>query len=470
MRRECFICGDRFTGYRVPEEEAKTVSFPANKYYYVETYGCQMNFADSEIIGAIMRKEGYEPVEDIEKAGLVFINTCAIRDNAEQRVFRRLQEIRALKKSKPDLLLAVVGCMAEQSRLVFEEQKEWIDIVAGPDSYRNLHDLIHVAGIDNQAVNTVLSENETYSDIDPYRSEDGISAFVSVMRGCNNYCSYCVVPYTRGRERSRDPQSIIREIRILSAKGFREVTLLGQNVNSYKWNKGNTNIAFAEILDQVASVNPKIRIRYATSHPRDVHEDIIRVMAAHDNICKHLHLALQSGSNRILKRMNRQYSREDFMERIRMVREIIPDIGLSTDIICGFSGEREEDHQQTLSLMEEIRFDLAYMFAYSERKGTYAAEHLNDDVPPELKKRRLGEIIALQNTISLENNKQRKGKIYEVLVEGFSRRSDQDFKGRNSQNIMLVFPRQKEVKAGDYICVKVSDASSATLIGEIVNE
>ena len=431
---------------------------------YIETYGCQMNFADTEVVGAILTEGGYELADKAEEADYVLINTCAIRDKAEQRVRHRVRELRALQHRRAGLRIGVLGCMAErlQSRLMEEEEN--VSFVCGPDAYRRLPALLEQVREGRVASDVELSTTETYADIEPVRlGASGVSAYISIMRGCQNYCTYCVVPYTRGRERSRDMQTIVREAESLFAQGYREVTLLGQNVNSYRWNE----VGFAELMDAVAQVSPQLRVRFATSHPKDLGDTLLQVMASHPNICKCIHLPVQSGSNRMLKVMNRKYTVEWYLDRVRAIRQYMPDCSITTDIIAGFSSETEEDHQQTLALFEQVRYDYAYMFKYSEREGTYAARHLPDDVPDEVKTRRLNEIIALQGQIALQNNQAEVGREYEVLVEGESHRDKGQLFGRNSQNKVIVFDRE-DAEVGTYRHVKVEACSAATLMGRLV--
>ena len=438
---------------------------------YIETYGCQMNFADSDVIAAILTKDDYAICEGVEEADFILINTCAIRDNAEQRVRHRVRELRALQNRRHQLRVGVLGCMAErlQSRLMAEEDN--VSFVCGPDAYRKLPELMKEVrrGVSQSApVSAVeLSETETYADIEPVRlSGNGISAFISIMRGCQNYCAYCVVPYTRGRERSRDPETIVREARTLFEQGYREVTLLGQNVNSYSWGEQDSTVGFPELMDRVASIDPGLRVRFATSHPKDLSDRLLEVMAAHENICRCIHLPVQSGSNRMLKLMNRKYTVEWYLDRVEAIRHYLPDCSITTDVIAGFSTETEEDHQATLELFRKVRYDYAYMFMYSLREGTYAWKHLADDIPEEVKKRRLNEIIALQGEIALENNRREVGREYDVLVEGVSHRSKEQLFGRNSQNKVIVFDKG-DAAPGSYRRVWVKDCTQATLLGEL---
>ena len=437
------------------------------KKLFIETYGCQMNVADSEVVASIMQMAGYELSESLEEADAVFVNTCSVRDNAEQKIYSRLQFFKSLHNKGKKLIVGILGCMAE--RVKEELIQQGADLVAGPDSYLDLPNLIAAAEQGKPAVNVELSTTETYRDVIPQRiGHSRISGYISIMRGCNNFCSYCIVPYTRGRERSRSVDSILNELKDLQAKGFKEVTLLGQNVNSYCFNPNvNDNVDFADLLHIVAEAAPEMRIRFSTSNPHDLTDKIIEAMAAHHNICNHLHLCVQSGSNAVLKKMNRKYTREWYLDRIKALRKAIPDCGISTDVFCGFCGETLQDQADTLSLMREVGYDSAFMFRYSERPGTYAARHYEDDVPEEEKIRRLNEIIALQNELSLESNRRDIGKTFEVLVEGYSKRSREQMCGRSQQNKMIVFPKGN-AKPGDIVSVKVTEASSATLIGELV--
>ena len=431
---------------------------------YIETYGCQMNFADSEVVGAILRDAGHELAESLEGADFVLINTCAIRDNAEQRVRHRVRELRAQQSRNKRLRIGILGCMAErlQSRLMAEEDN--VSFVCGPDAYRRLPELMVQVRDGQRGAEVELSTTETYADIEPVRlGSNGISAYISIMRGCQNYCSYCVVPYTRGRERSRDPQTIVAEAKGLFDKGYREVTLLGQNVNSYRFD----NVGFPELMAMVADVSPLLRVRFATSHPKDLSDDLIEVMAKYPNICRCIHLPVQSGSDVMLKAMNRKYTVEWYLGRVEAIRRAMPDCSITTDVIAGFCGETLVDHEATLELFRKVRYDYAYMFKYSQREGTYAAKHMPDDIADEEKTRRLNEIIALQGQIALENNREEIGREYEVLVEGESHRSKEQLFGRNSQNKVLVFNREDAVP-GTYRTVKVTDCTAATLMGELV--
>jgi tRNA-2-methylthio-N6-dimethylallyladenosine synthase len=441
------------------------VSSESGKKLFIETYGCQMNVADSEVVASVMEMDGYGVSYDINDADAIFINTCSIRDNAEQRVMGRLKQLTAMRKNKPDLIIGIIGCMAERVKESLFEQGA--NIVVGPDAYMDLPNLIGMAERGDKAINVELSTSETYADVIPSRlSKNKISGFVSIMRGCNNFCSYCIVPYTRGRERSRQPESIKKEIEDLYNKGFKEVTLLGQNVNSYNYEAAGCNsMDFSGLLNYVAGSFPAMRIRFTTSHPKDMSDETLKVMAKHNNICKFIHLPLQSGSSRILKLMNRKYDREWYMDRIEAIRTILPGCGISTDVFCGFHSETEEDHEQTLSLMKWAGYDSAFMFKYSERPGTYAAQHLEDNVPEEVKGRRLQEIIDLQNQLSFESNQRDIGKTYEVLVEGTSKKSKEELYGRTSQNKVVVFPK-KEYRTGDLVKVVIKEATQATLKGE----
>ena len=436
-----------------------------SKTFYIETYGCQMNVADSEVVAAILQTTDAEYTDDISKADIVLLNTCSIRDNAEQRVQHRLQELAGGKQAKRRMI-GVIGCMAE--RMGEELLRDYkVDFVAGPDAYLDLPNLITQCERGHKAINVELSRTETYADILPARIGKQISGFVSIMRGCNNFCSYCVVPYTRGRERSREVESILSEVRDLWQRGYKEVTLLGQNVNSYYWEQDGQVIDFADLLQTVAQAVPDMRIRFTTSHPKDMSDKTLQVITANRNICKFIHLPVQSGSNKILRLMNRKYTREWYLERIAAIRRIVPDAAIGTDVFCGFHDETLEDHAETLSLMREVGFDTAFMFKYSERPGTYAHRHLPDNVPEEEKVRRLNEIIALQNTLSLESNRREVGKTVEVLVEGYSKRSHDDMYGRTSQYKTVVFPRQGR-HIGELVNVRILSATAATLKGEIV--
>jgi tRNA-2-methylthio-N6-dimethylallyladenosine synthase len=438
------------------------------KKVFIETYGCQMNVADSEVVLSILSSEGFDLTDNIKDAGLILINTCSIRDNAEQRIWGRLNEISHLKKKNKDLKIGLIGCMAERLKEKLLENDKLVDIVVGPDAYRELPLIVAEAGEGHKAVNVLLSREETYADISPVRMDkNGVSSFVSIMRGCNNMCSYCVVPYVRGAERSRDPESVLREVRELFENGYREVTLLGQNVDSYNWAGKDETLRFPELLEKVAEINPLLRVRFSTSHPKDISDELLITIARNQNICKHIHLPAQSGSSRILKLMNRGYSRESYMERINAIRRIIPDCSLSTDMIVGFCTETEEDHRESLSLMEWVEFDFAYMFKYSERPGTKAARKYKDDVSEEIKSERLSGMIKLQGRLSTESKKTDIGEVYEVLIEGFSKRSKEFFSGRTSQNKVVVFPGA-DLKKGEYVNVSIDRTTSATLIGKCI--
>jgi len=444
-----------------------------SKRFYIESYGCQMNFSDSEIVASILNDQGFGATRNFEEADLIFLNTCSIREKAEQTVRKRLTEFRKIKETNPGLLIGVLGCMAERLKGKLLEEEKLVDIVVGPDAYRSLPQLIDEAGTGQKAVNVLLSREETYSDISPIRlNSNGISAFISIMRGCNNMCSFCVVPFTRGRERSRDAHSIIAEAQDLWNRGFKEVTLLGQNVDSYYWvdEQNDEIVTFAKLLEKVALISPDLRVRFSTSHPKDITDEVLFTMAKHENICKYIHLPIQSGNTRILQLMNRTYTREWYLAKVDRIREILPDCGMSSDIIAGFCTETEEEHKDTLSAMEYSRYDMSYMFFYSERPGTLAARRYTDDVPEEVKKRRLQEIVELQNRLSLESNQNDLGKTFRVLIEGDSKRSDRDWMGRNSQNKVVVFPKnENNLKPGDYVWVKVHDCTQATLLGTIHN-
>lgn len=457
---------------------------------YIETYGCQMNVNDSEVILSILQKNGYALTEDMDRADVILANTCSIRDNAEQRIWGRIEQFRLQKKRNPQVVIGIVGCMAERLK---DKLLEKVDLVAGPDAYRSLPTLLRDIRPDSPQINVLLSREETYADISPVRLDrNGVSAYISIMRGCNNVCSYCVVPYTRGAERSRDPHSIVREARELFENGYKEVNLLGQNVDSYLWKECREGAAegvptgdaeegevvnFARLLEMVAAISPELRVRFSTSHPKDISDEVISTIAAHENICRHIHLPVQSGSSRILEKMRRKYDREWYLERVAKIREVMPDCGLSTDVIAGFCSETEQDHQDTLSLFEQVCFDSAFMFQYSERPGTLASRHYPDDVPPEVKTARLNEIIALQTKMSLKSNQKDMGKTFKVLIEGPSKRNPNDLCGRAGNNKMCVFPSMAAERAtqglaplgaGDYVNAKVVDCTSATLICKIV--
>ena len=466
-------------------EKLATIDQEGNsRKLFIESYGCQMNFSDSEIVASILAKEGFNTTQNIEDADLVLVNTCSIRDKAEQTVRNRLKVYNDIKrKINPRMKVGVLGCMAERLKDKFLDEEKIVDLVVGPDAYKDLPNLVKEVDEGRNAVNVILSKEETYGDVAPVRlNSNGVTAFVSITRGCDNMCTFCVVPFTRGRERSRDPQSILEEINELVAKGFKEVTLLGQNVDSYLWYGGGlkkdfklatemqkaTAVDFAKLLDLVANAQPKLRIRFSTSNPQDMSLDVIHVMARHKNICKYIHLPVQSGSNRILKLMNRQHTREEYMELTDKIYEIIPEMALSQDMISGFPTETEEDHQDTLSLMKHVKYDFGFMFAYSERPGTLAARKMEDDIPLDIKKRRLQEIINLQQEIGHENLKKHVGKIEEVLIEKSSKRSAAHWAGRNTQNTMVVFPKNDKYKPGDFVNVKITECTSATLLGEAV--
>ena len=448
------------------------------KKLYIESYGCQMNFSDSEVVASIMNKNGYDTTRDIDEASVVLINTCSIRDNAEKRVRNRLTEFKKKKSDNPDMVVGILGCMAERLKKSLLEQEKLVDLVAGPDAYRDLPNLIDEVGTGQRAVNVLLSRDETYADISPVRlDKGGVSAFVTIMRGCDNMCSFCVVPFTRGRERSRDPQTIVQECTELFQNGYREVTLLGQNVDSYRWNITNKGeiinndlptVNFAELMEMVATVSPDLRVRFSTSHPKDMTDDVLHAMAKYENLCNYIHLPVQSGNSDVLKRMNRGYTREWYLQRIEAIHRIIPDCAISTDVISGFCGETEMEHDETLSLMDLVKYDFAYMFKYSERPKTLAERKFEDDVPDEVKSKRLSEIIEKQLKFSLESNKKRIGLVEKVLIEGESKRSSEHMCGRTSRNSMVVFPKNKGIK-GDYVQVKINDCTSATLMGEEIN-
>ncbi len=448
---------------------------------YIESYGCQMNFSDSEIVASILQKEGFDTTSDIHQADLVFLNTCSIREKAEQTVRNRLLHIQGLKKQKPEMLVGVLGCMAERLKTKLLEEEKIVDLIAGPDAYRDLPQLILQVDEGGKAVNTFLSREETYADISPVRlNSNGVTAFISIMRGCDNMCSFCVVPFTRGRERSRDPHSIVAEAKNLFENGYREVTLLGQNVDSYQWSEEENNkawmekkeireiITFTDLLQQVAGVSPDLRVRFSTSHPKDITDDVLHTMVRFENICKSIHLPVQSGSSRILELMNRGYSREWYFNKIKNIRAILgEECGISSDMIAGFCSETEQDHQDTLSLMEFVEYDFSYMFIYSERPATLAAKKFKDDVLLEIKKRRLDEIIKKQNALSLRRNQRDVGKVHKVLIEGCSKRSAEYLQGRNSANKVVIFPKENK-KKGEYVHVLVADCTGATLRGKIV--
>ncbi len=444
---------------------------------YIESYGCQMNFSDSEIVASILMEQGFETTKDYRDADVVFINTCSIRENAEQRVRNRLKEFESAKAKNPGMVVGVLGCMAERLKAKFLEEEKLVDVVVGPDAYRDLPNLIGKVDEGGRAVNVLLSREETYADISPVRlNTNGISAFISIMRGCDNMCSFCVVPFTRGRERSRDAASIVKEAQDLYNSGYKEVTLLGQNVDSYKYTPAaeegaevKPTINFAQLLALVADVSPELRVRFSTSHPKDITDEVLHTIARYENICNYIHLPVQSGNSRVLELMNRTYDREWYINRIDAIRTIIPDCAISTDVITGFCTETEEEHQETLSMMDYVKYDYAYMFAYSERPGTLAAKRYEDDIPEDVKKRRLTEVVDLQREHSLFRIQNFVGKVQKVLIEGKSKRSDQDFCGRNDQNTMVVFPVDSRFKVGDYVNVLGESCTSATLIGRIID-
>ena len=438
-----------------------------SKKIYIETYGCQMNVGDSEVIFSILGKEGYERTESMDDADVILANTCSVRDNAEQRIWGRIEVFHKQKEKRSGVVVGIVGCMAERLKDKLLDTHK-VDLVAGPDSYRTLPTLLRDIAPDKPQINVMLSHEETYADIVPVRTDrNGVSAFISIMRGCNNVCSYCVVPYTRGAERSRDPQTIVDEARDVFSKGYKEVTLLGQNVDSYNWKPAEgEGCDFPKLLEMVARISPELRVRFATNHPKDISDELIETMARYDNICNHIHLPVQSGSDRLLEKMRRRYTAEWYLERVARIREVLPGCGITTDVIAGFCSETEEDHQQTLELFRKVGFDYAYMFYYSERPGTLAARHYPDDVPLDVKTRRLNEIIALQSELSLKSNRNDIGKVFRVLVEGPSKKNPEELCGRSGSNKMCVFPG-KGHKAGDYVDVKVLSCTSATLIGEL---
>jgi tRNA-2-methylthio-N6-dimethylallyladenosine synthase len=450
------------------------------KKLFLESYGCQMNFSDSEIVASILMKEGFSTTDDFEEADVIFLNTCAIRENAELRVRNRLNDFKRVKKKNPAALVGVLGCMAERLKAQLMEEEKLVDMVVGPDAYRDLPNLIEEAGEGHKAINVILSKEETYADLTPVRlGTNGVQAYISIMRGCDNMCSFCVVPFTRGRERSRDPESIVAEARDLFEKGYREVTLLGQNVDSYLWSGGGlrketlteeqkaASVNFAGLLEKVAFIDPLLRVRFSTSHPKDMTDEVLEIIAKHHNICKYIHLPVQSGSTRLLEMMNRGYSREWYLDRMAAIQRILPGCGISTDIITGFCSETEEDHEMTLSLMRTIKYDFAYMFAYSERPKTLAERKYADDVPESVKKRRLAEVVDLQRASSKSRTEMGVGKTHEVLIEGFSKKSEEMLMGRNSQNTVVVFPKG-EHKKGDYVLVKAHSCTPSTLIGEVI--
>jgi tRNA-2-methylthio-N6-dimethylallyladenosine synthase len=475
----------------ISAEEAQACDFKTTpelstgkaKKVYIESYGCQMNFSDSEIVASIMKENGYDTTSDVSTADVVFLNTCSIREKAEQTVRNRLVHFNGIKKHKPDMTIGVLGCMAERLKEKLLEEEKIVDLVVGPDAYRELPQLVATAEEGLKAINTFLSREETYADISPVRlNSNGVSAFISIMRGCDNMCSFCVVPFTRGRERSRDPHSIVAEAKALVENGYKEVTLLGQNVDSYKWSPEENNkarlskkenevskvINFAQLLEMVAQVSPSLRVRFSTSHPKDITDEVLHTIQAYDNICKYIHLPVQSGNSRILELMNRTYDRDWYLDRVKAIREIVgEDCGISSDMIAGFCTETEEEHQDTLSLMDKVQYDFSYMFYYSERPGTLAAKKYADDIPLEIKKRRLAEIIEKQTHLSLLRNRQDLGKTQLILIDGVSKKSEDELKGRNSANKVVVVPG-KGLALGDYVRVKITDCTSGTLFGEVV--
>ena len=463
--------------------EALVMDLPLNyngKKLFLESYGCAMNFSDSEIVASILKEKGFSTTQDFSEADVIFVNTCAIREGAEQRVRKRLTDFKKIKKTNPDLIIGVLGCMAERLKSQFLEEEKLVDIVVGPDAYRSLPQLIELAESGQKAVNVILSKEETYADIAPVRlGTNGVSAFVSITRGCDNMCSFCVVPFTRGRERSRDPETIVDEAKELFQQGYREVTLLGQNVDSYLWTGGGlkkenlsieelkNSITFSQLLEKVALIHSDLRVRFSTSHPKDMTDDVLHMINKYENICKYVHMPVQSGSTRMLEMMNRGYTREWYIDRINAIRNIVPDCAISTDVITGFCSETEEDHKETISLMNWVKYDFAYMFAYSERPKTLAERKYKDDVHEEIKKRRLQEVVDLQQKNSSERTNRGVGKVHKVLVEGVSKKSKEEMSGRNSQNIVVVFPKEN-FKPGDYVNVLVSDSTGATLIGKVI--
>jgi tRNA-2-methylthio-N6-dimethylallyladenosine synthase len=455
----------------LPRTSIEENNITGKRKLYIESYGCQMNFSDSEIVTSILQEGGYATTANFENADVILLNTCAIRENAEQKVRNRLNNFGYLKKKRPNLVVGVLGCMAERLKTKFLEEEKIVDVVAGPDSYRDLPNLLSEAEDGQKAINVFLSKEETYADISPVRlNSNGVTAFVSIMRGCDNMCSFCVVPFTRGRERSRDVYSILKECQDLLDNGYKEVTLLGQNVDSYKWSSedGSEKVNFAQLLERVALINPDLRVRFSTSHPKDITDEVLYTMKKYENICKYIHLPAQSGNSRILKLMNRTYDRDWYINRIDSIRNILgEDCGISQDMITGFCSETEEEHQDTLSLMEYVKYDYGYMFAYSERPGTPAAKKLEDDIPADVKQKRLAEIIDLQLKLSQERNTRHIGKVQKVLVEGFSKRSEDFLQGRNDQNKVVIFPKET-FKKGDYVLVEITSCSTATLKGEAI--
>lgn len=460
-----------------PEKQGEVLFYPDSvitaKKFYIESYGCQMNFSDSEIVASILAGEGYSATRELEKANLILVNTCSIREKAEDTVRQRLSEFNKIKRANPGVMIGVLGCMAERMKQKLLEEEKLVDLVAGPDAYRDLPNLLAQAEDGEKSINVLLSREETYADIAPLRLEsNGVVAFISIMRGCDNMCSFCVVPFTRGRERSRDVYSILAEAKDLFDRGFRDITLLGQNVDSYKWESPDSQdkVNFAGLLERVASIHPNLRVRFTTSHPKDITDEVLYTMKKFENICKYIHLPVQSGNSRILQLMNRTYDREWYMERVEAIRRIIPECAISSDVITGFCTETEEEHLDTLSIMEWSNYSMSYMFFYSERPGTLAARKLKDDIPDEIKKRRLNEIVELQRQISLRHNRADIGKTFSVLIEGDSKKSDLFFKGRNTQNKMIIFPKEDGLAPGDYVHVLIQEANAATLKGEIVQD
>lgn len=455
--------GEAFAPFSIDENKYK-------KHFYIESYGCAMNFSDSEIVASILNKEGFGATKNVDEADLIFLNTCSIREKAEQTVRKRLTEFKKIKHQKPELLVGVLGCMAERLKAKLLEEEKLVDMVVGPDAYRSLPGLIDEAEGGQKGVNVLLSREETYADISPVRlNSNGVTAFVSITRGCNNMCSFCVVPFTRGRERSREATSIVDECKDLFHKGFREVTLLGQNVDSYNWKTETENVSFANLLEMCALVSPLLRVRFSTSHPKDITDEVLTTMAKYENICKCIHLPIQSGNSRILEKMNRTYDREWYFNKVDRIRTLVPECSITSDIIAGFCSETEEEHKDTLSAMIYSNYDYSYMFFYSERPGTLAERKYEDDIPEEVKKRRLAEIIEVQNKLSIESNKRDIGIITKVLIEGESKKNEKDWKGRNSQNKVVVFAKENyRYKAGDYVFVKVNSATQGTLLGAIV--
>ncbi len=452
---------------------ADNIPATATRNLYIETYGCAMNLADSEVMASIMQGEGFKTTDDPLKADVVFLNTCAIRDNAEAKIWGRLKEMKGNKRKNPGMIIGVMGCMAERLKSKLLEQEQLVDIVVGPDAYRDIPKLIQQVEEGQKAVNVLLSREETYAEITPVRlSSNGVTAFVSIMRGCDNMCSFCVVPFTRGRERSREPESIVREATELFNNGYKEVTLLGQNVDSYKWTDeaGNTLCNFAELLEKVALISPLLRVRFSSSHPKDITDEVLFTIKKYDNICNYIHYPVQSGNSRVLKMMNRTYDREWLVKRLARIREVLPDVGISTDAIVGFCSETEEEFQDTLSLFRDSKFEYAFMYAYSERPGTLAERKYDDDVTEEVKGRRLAELVALQNSISLANKQAYIGQTYKVLIDGFSKRSEADLKGRNDQNQLVVFPAGEGYGKGDYVDVLIERVTMTSLFGKVVRK